>query len=398
LYFVSPYLTGSRLLDFVRAHQDRDILVLVNLDPMSVSNGSLSVRDLERLADYCHLIHIPNLHAKIVTDGKTAIVGSQNLTIGGEYKNHEASIVTDHKETLEGVLFCINQMLQDSYTVTPEMLLNLKNIAPKLGNAVAQVEEVSHEFANSIEKNPLHTVIEQARERFLEDRFSNSYALQCTEIEVDSDQAYYSYWTLKRKYSDDAINDFTAQGIKHQNYLFALDARTLTPFWVPANKTQIGKFVQRMSGDGYRSWGALNDVQKTVTRWSIELVNPLEQADYSNIQVTLELGIEWNDPVWYLNYLFDGVNIYRVNDMFSRWVTINEEDVEERFIDRSEDQFLRARFKDLDGRIDNALLDLTLKSKYLGRVGMDPRPFFEPSETVYLSCWVCEDRPYYVFA
>ena len=316
LYFVSPYLTGPRLFNFLEAHRDRKVLIIIDLNPQAVASGSLSIRELRRLAERFQLIHVPNLHAKIVTDGNVAIVGSQNLTVGGEIKNLEASVITDEKPIIDQIQFFMNQLLQHSTSVTDEMLDNLTSILPEIEEATKIIETVSNRFEASIEDHTLLKVLENARQLFLADAPQNSYPLRCVSVEYETDYQYNYYWTLKRKNSGDSINAFESMGeIAHQNHVFAFDARTLQPFWVPANKSQIGKFITSMSSSSRGTMGFLSEFD--FQRWEISLVNPLEQADYSNIHLRLFFApYDMHRVSIHINYLFDGDMLYRANEMF----------------------------------------------------------------------------------
>ena len=131
-------------------------------------------------------------------------------------------------------------------------------------------------------------------------------------------------------------------------------------------------------------------------RWEISLVNPLEQADYSNVHLRLFFApYDMHRVSIHINYLFDGDILYRANEMFKD-VTPEETLV----LDKSKESLFlewKKAIESIDEKIDEELLRLILRSRNLGKRGISPHRFFESSEDIYLKCWRHKDRPFYVF-
>ena len=71
--------------------------VILQLTPSNVASGSIDVSEIRSLSEVATVISLGDLHAKIVIDQALVFVGSQNLTLGGEFKNTEATLLSDNQ-------------------------------------------------------------------------------------------------------------------------------------------------------------------------------------------------------------------------------------------------------------------------------------------------------------
>ena len=73
LFFISPYLTGDRLSQYLEEHDIKNAIVIVQLNPANVASGSIDLTELQHLLSICSLFTVPDLHAKIIVDNKNRI-------------------------------------------------------------------------------------------------------------------------------------------------------------------------------------------------------------------------------------------------------------------------------------------------------------------------------------
>lgn len=109
LVISSPYISGAGASLVVGNLSDRmkssgSLLLLTDLSPMSICQGSTDPSAIRTLAECVHtscLHHLPKLHAKIYISGNcSAIVTSGNLTRGGLALNYEYGVRTDDSEVV----------------------------------------------------------------------------------------------------------------------------------------------------------------------------------------------------------------------------------------------------------------------------------------------------------
>ncbi len=98
LLIASPYITafGCDLVGTCSSETLQDggeVLILTDLSPMSICQGSTDPAALRTLSNRGHSLlirHLPRLHAKAyIADEQTAIITSGNLTAGGLIQNYE---------------------------------------------------------------------------------------------------------------------------------------------------------------------------------------------------------------------------------------------------------------------------------------------------------------------
>jgi phosphatidylserine/phosphatidylglycerophosphate/cardiolipin synthase-like enzyme len=74
----------------------------------------------------CKLYHLPRLHAKIIiSPGRFATIGSQNLTRNG-VKNKEASVITFDNNEVKKIEDLLNKWIYQRRSITFEMIQQLE--------------------------------------------------------------------------------------------------------------------------------------------------------------------------------------------------------------------------------------------------------------------------------
>ena len=114
------------------------VRLLTNLRTASILNGSLDVSALKVLHDRtdASIASFEPLHAKaFVVDGKTAIVGSANLTFGGLERNAEIGVVLKERDMVRNIAGLLNEWFSLADPVE-------RDIISELEQKVQQAQEV----------------------------------------------------------------------------------------------------------------------------------------------------------------------------------------------------------------------------------------------------------------
>jgi phosphatidylserine/phosphatidylglycerophosphate/cardiolipin synthase-like enzyme len=104
LIILSPYLTSKTAEGILRESQVAECEVYTIFSVHNFISGASSLKTLKCLHEReCQLYHLPRLHAKIIiSPGRFATIGSQNLTRNG-VKNKEASVITFDNNEVEKI-------------------------------------------------------------------------------------------------------------------------------------------------------------------------------------------------------------------------------------------------------------------------------------------------------
>jgi hypothetical protein len=123
---LSPYLTSETAEAILRGSKFAECEIYTIFSVQNFVSGASSLKTLKCLYERgCKLYHLPRLHAKIVmSPGRFATIGSQNLTRNG-VKNKEASVIIFDKEEVEKIEQLIERWISDRKSITAEMLKEL---------------------------------------------------------------------------------------------------------------------------------------------------------------------------------------------------------------------------------------------------------------------------------
>jgi hypothetical protein len=100
----SPYLTSKTAEAILKGSNFKECKVYTIFSVRNFVSGASSLKTLKFLHQRgCKLYHLPKLHAKIIiSPGRFATIGSQNLTRNG-VKNKEASVITFDKKEIKKI-------------------------------------------------------------------------------------------------------------------------------------------------------------------------------------------------------------------------------------------------------------------------------------------------------
>jgi len=196
LFFVSPYLTGSRLRHFLEHKEVKCATVILQLIPSNVASGSVDVSEIRSLLEIATVISLGDLHAKIVIDQAFVFVGSQNLTLGGEFKNTEATLLTDNPEVHNDILLYVRELASRGTRVTETMLDRVESQAQSLIQEIATIEKVDTNFDNELsgKNGNVINLLERLNEQ------QSSAVSHSKELVLRNRKSgNHRYWTMVRK-------------------------------------------------------------------------------------------------------------------------------------------------------------------------------------------------------
>ena len=123
---LSPYLTSETAEAILRGSKFAECEIYTIFSVQNFVSGASSLKTLKCLYERgCKLYHLPRLHAKIVmSPGRFATIGSQNLTRNG-VKNKEASVIIFDKEEVKKIEQLIERWIFERKSITSEMLEEL---------------------------------------------------------------------------------------------------------------------------------------------------------------------------------------------------------------------------------------------------------------------------------
>jgi len=125
---LSPYLTSKTAEGILRDSKFSECEIYTIFSVHNFISGASSLKTLKCLYDKgCKLYHLPRLHAKIIiSPGRFATIGSQNLTRNG-VKNKEASVITFDVKEVNKIEELLNQWIPQRKCITSEMIQHLED-------------------------------------------------------------------------------------------------------------------------------------------------------------------------------------------------------------------------------------------------------------------------------
>lgn len=147
LWISSPFVTarGLELVErFLARSKARSVLVLTSVEPLQVALGALDALALaaclERHDGRIEARDVRRLHAKVfLLVGKTAMVGSSNLTAGGLDRNHELGYETNNSRDLTELQERLGRWREASHRVSAAELRAVADLADKRFGAIARI-------------------------------------------------------------------------------------------------------------------------------------------------------------------------------------------------------------------------------------------------------------------
>ena len=127
IIILSPYLTSKTAEGILRDSQFAECEIYTIFSVQNFISGASSLKTLKCLHERgCKLYHLPRLHAKIIiSPGRFATIGSQNLTRNG-VKNKEASVITFDNNEVKKIEDLLNKWIYQRRYITFEMIQQLE--------------------------------------------------------------------------------------------------------------------------------------------------------------------------------------------------------------------------------------------------------------------------------
>jgi hypothetical protein len=122
---ICPYLTSKAEKILRGSNAKREVYTVFSV--RNFVSGASSLKTLKKLYEQgCELYHLSHVHAKIIiSPGKFATIGSQNVTRNGE-KSKEATVIIFDKEEINKIEKMLNNWLPGNKPITWEMLKELE--------------------------------------------------------------------------------------------------------------------------------------------------------------------------------------------------------------------------------------------------------------------------------
>lgn len=172
IIILSPYLTSKTAEGILRDSQFAECEIYTIFSVHNFISGASSLKTLKCLHEMgCQLYHLPRLHAKIIiSPGRFATIGSQNLTRNG-VKNKEASVITFDNKEVEKIECLLNKWIPQRKPITFEMIQHLELKIKDLRKKFSLINRELKKEMNDLESEfwEEQRLIEEAEEKRLEE-------------------------------------------------------------------------------------------------------------------------------------------------------------------------------------------------------------------------------------
>lgn len=320
VFIFSPFITGNMLLHLQENSKAKGFFVVSYLSPEAYLGGSLDIDIIRTLMSRdAKVFHFPKLHAKLMFIRNTAVIGSQNFTDGGQFNLEASAILNMTDSGKEQFLRQITEILKSATILNHKIIDSFVDECEKLRNDFVKLQIQLNEaetnfgaFLFNLQEKHINA-LNEAKE--VKKEFDALYypISVCVRKEIYFNGNYFSsYYTLRSYLGKEKLNIFQSSKIvenkavveylQTQKRYLCMDLNSLQLFWIRANKYQIGKFGQRCNFTG---WRILDGVTGNIL---IELQNPYEAYDFSNIKISfetkkyglIELGVLFSGKSFYL--------------------------------------------------------------------------------------------------
>lgn len=140
---LSPFVTSSTAETVLRNVGEHSARIYTVFESHLFASGASQISTLRHLAELGHRIfHVPRLHAKVIVTKKTATVGSQNLTGGGQF-NREASVVLRDRRHVGLLRTELQRWLRTAERVTLERIVEMERSIDPLRRAFRKFKEAA---------------------------------------------------------------------------------------------------------------------------------------------------------------------------------------------------------------------------------------------------------------
>ena len=319
LIIISPYITGDSLSRVNSVKGDKKLLVFTCLDTIPVIKGSLDTNVLLEMIDGGATIwHHPRLHAKIIFSAQTSVVGSQNFTRKGS-QNLEASVSfnMDNNSIAEMRAF-IEDAKKEAVMLTREEIIDFQQKCDELASQHLEVFESIRELNKApasaeARKNKFRSDVLSGRNKLKIFMNNNSRPLKRLKLvkrkwnyEGYVEGEYYAFQRVRKNTNLSTLSyKSSVQAFHRSRKLLCLDIESFTPFWVQLNVSEFSKFFQQK-----RYHFSTKKTEKGPIGGgyiSINLRNPEETSDYSNIEIAAR-ALPFYELV--VSYFFDGFQFH----------------------------------------------------------------------------------------
>lgn len=295
LFVLSPFITGDTILEVFKTCRTTKRYLITSLSPDAYLGGALDIEILRLLIkEQVKVFHLKNLHAKVLFAGRHITVGSQNFTDGGKL-NVEASIALEiTKSQKQNLEMSVNEIIEKSTFVDGDVLdvfeleaERYRNRYEELQKGLLQVDEALEE--HFLKDNDVKDIaLDEAETTKLDfETYYRSIPVRVVEKEYETYLDYERYFTLQSSDYTEILNVFlTDDGqlfeLENQMRYLCLELNSLRPYWIRANKKQIGKFASGLIDTSWHSPDGGANVH-------VNLLDPKEEHDYSNIRLEYEV-------------------------------------------------------------------------------------------------------------
>lgn len=132
LFIFTPYVTGTILNEIIDLAEGKIIHFITSLNVMSVISKSVDLEIIKTLLDRKISVYsCPDLHAKLMYNGNSGVIGSQNYTRKGT-RNLEASVLLDLNQVNQQIMdSLISDVILNSTRLTSEIVLEFESECEK---------------------------------------------------------------------------------------------------------------------------------------------------------------------------------------------------------------------------------------------------------------------------
>lgn len=291
IFIFSPYITGDTIIQVFEASKTDSRYLITSLSADAYLSGSLDTKILRQLINAeVKIFHLQTLHAKVLLTGKHIALGSQNFTERGKLNVEASAAIELTKENKRLLEKRINKLVEEASYVDLAVLDIFEREAEKFRTNYDQLKTELLEVDASLEAHFSKGDVEKdealKQVKITNSSFEQHYAsipVRVIEKEYETDWNYGSYFTLESSDYSEILNVFikTEGGLfklKNQMRYLCLELNSLRPYWIRANKKQIGKFA---TGVNFTSWQGPDGYSNV----SVSLLDPNEEHDFANMRI-----------------------------------------------------------------------------------------------------------------
>ena len=290
LYIMTPYFTGSIISKLVKAAHEKSIYFFTDLSGSSVLSQSVDLNVIEELLDAGVVVYSrSNLHAKLIYNGNSVVIGSQNFTRKG-ITNLEVSAAFSarliDKETLNLV---IREATLWSTLITKKHIKFLKSWYEENLQEFAELDKKFNIVNDFLTENSNHNLYEKNKSP----QKLRSDGLECRikKVKYNTSQGQSEYTTVsvisKDKNFEDILKNFTGTRFfkRDGKGLLILNEETMETVYAEVHQRQISKFFDQWCKGFIECEDEYEDGE---INFIITCASPAKTNRYVNLIISLE--------------------------------------------------------------------------------------------------------------